>query len=163
MAKAKITKVYKEPMEAKRFIGKKYTNEDRVDGMFSAHWGTWFQQGWFELIDPDCNTHIGLMREQNHDFDTFEYWIGFFMPADTPVPEGFAHVDFPAGNLGVCWVHGKEPHIYGQEGKCAQKLKKQGFELTECDWCFERYDGADRFCKPDKKGKVILDICFFVK
>jgi len=164
MSKAKITKVYTEPFPASRFIGKRYTNEDRIDGLFSVHWGEWFQQGWFDLIDTGSNDPIGLMWEGD-DFDaTFQYWIGYFMPANTVVPEGFAHVDFPAGNLGVCWVHGKESDIYCQEGKGLEKLQKEGLVLNAelCNWCFERY-ACGRFDAPDKKGKAILDICFWVK
>ncbi|MCL2194698.1 MAG: GyrI-like domain-containing protein [Oscillospiraceae bacterium] len=160
MSKAKIAKVYTEPFPASRFIGKCYTNADRVDGMFGAHWDAWHEQGWFDQIDPSGNNHaIGLMYEDG-DFDTtFQYWIGYFMPADATVPEGFAHVDFPASELGVCWVHGKEEDIFGQEGSCGEKLEKK--YTLNANWCFERY--TDRLDSPDKKGKVILDICFFIK
>ena len=160
MAKAKIINAYKEPFPASRFVGKKYTNADRVDGLFGAHWCKWHENNWFKLIDPGCNTPIGLMYEETHDFDTFQYWIGYFMPADTPVPEGFAHVDFPAGELGACWVYGKEDNVFAQESSCGEKLEKKYDLITH--WCFERYT-EDRFCTPDKKGKVILDICFFIR
>ena len=78
---AEIIKTYKQSIPAMRFIGKKYTDEDRVDGSFGAKWGEWFQNGWFEVIESLCDdefikiyedgkAYIGLMKEVN---DGFEY------------------------------------------------------------------------------------------
>ena len=33
-----VTKVYQEPFPALRFIGKRYTNDDRKDGGFGVQW-----------------------------------------------------------------------------------------------------------------------------
>ena len=170
---AEITGVYRQSIGAMRFIGKRYTNADRgPSGMFDNRWGEWFENGWFDLLEKqaamplkdiyeDGDAMIGLMREQNGDFETFEYWIGYFLPAGTAVPEGFQYVDFPACDLGVCWVYGKEHEIFGLEGMCGERLAEKGFEAVT-DWCFERYQ-CPRFTTPDDKGNVIIDICFFVK
>ena len=123
---AEIIKTYKQTVGAMRLIGKKYGNDDRVDGSFGAKWGEWFENGWFEVLEKqssgqpketyeDADAYIGLMTDEDGAFD---YWIGMFMPEGTAVPEGFAHMDFPQGELGVCWVYGKEWEIYGLEGQC---------------------------------------------
>ena len=83
------------------------------------------------------------------------------MPEGTAVPDGFACIDFPAGELGVCWVYGKEEEVFMLEGKCGERLEKEGFDVIT-EWCFERY-ACPRFTTPDEKGNIILDICFFVK
>ncbi|MDR0324675.1 MAG: hypothetical protein LBI19_01095 [Oscillospiraceae bacterium] len=172
---AEIIKTYKQNVSAARFIGKKYGNADRVEGMFGAKWGEWFQNGWFGILEKqmtesfketyaDGDAYIGLMRE--FERDSFEYWIGMFLPEDAAVPEGFESVDFPKSALGVCWIYGKEDEVYCREGECGEKLGKEGFAfVTEgqgADWCFERY-ACPRFTTPDEKGNIILDICFFVK
>ena len=35
----KVSRIYKEQFPALRFIGKRYTNEDRTDGGFGKQWG----------------------------------------------------------------------------------------------------------------------------
>jgi len=166
---AEIIKVYKQDIPAVRFIGKKYGNNDRVDGMFGKHWGDWFQNGWFDIIvkqtETDLKTvyedgdaYIGLMHK-NED-GHFEYFIGVFMPENTSVPDGYEHLDFTKGTLGVCWVYGKEADVYMHEGECVKKLKEAGYNISET-WCFERYC-CPRFTTPDEKGNVILDICFYL-
>jgi predicted transcriptional regulator YdeE len=166
---ALIVNTYRQSVGAMRFIGKKYTNSDRVDGHFGAKWDEWHAKNWYDLIETqisgnltdtyeDGDAHIGLMREEG---DNFEYWIGTFTPEETPVPEGFDYVDFPKSELGVCWIYGKEADVFMLEGKCAERLQKEGFEITG-DWCFERY-ASPRFTEPDAKGNIIIDICFYVK
>jgi predicted transcriptional regulator YdeE len=169
-----ITKVYKQDVPALRFIGKKYGDNDRVNGMFGKHWGDWHQNGWFDAIVKqagesqkalfdDMDAQIGLMRDKD---GVFEYWIGIFMPEKTPVPDGYKYIDFPKGTLGVCWVYGKEEEVFCHEGECGQKLEEAGFNLAKDKegtiWCMERY-GCQRFTTPDENGKIILDICFYVK
>ena len=166
---ATITKAYKETVPALRFIGKRYGNADRVNGSFGAKWGEWFEKGWFgELeklfdgklaeIHENGDAYIGLMRDNGEN--GFEYWIGIFMPKDTAVSENYAHVDFPAGELGVCWVYGKENEVYMHEVECWERLKAEGINPGS-GWCFERY-ACPRFTTPDDKGNVTLDICFYI-
>lgn len=172
---AEIIKTYKQSVKALRFIGKKYGNADRVNGGFGAKWDEWHHNGWFGLVEKQIDTHIreiyedgdaylGLMREK--DGEPFEYWIGMFMPEGTPVPEGFAHVDFPESKLGVCWIYGKDSEVFFLEGECAEKLAAEGIKYTLDDkgacWFFERYC-CPRFTAPDEKGNIILDICFYVE
>ncbi|MCL2059742.1 MAG: GyrI-like domain-containing protein [Oscillospiraceae bacterium] len=167
---AKIIKVYKENVPALRFIGKKYLDADRVDGSFGAKWGEWFENDWFGLLEKLHNgnladyhenggAYIGLMRDTVEG--VFEYYVGIFMPKDTAPPENFTFVDFPAGELGVCWVYGAEHEVYMHEGECGERLTAEGFNV-DGSWCFERY-ACPRFTAPDEKGNVTLDICFYIK
>jgi len=171
---AEIIKVYKQDMPASRFIGKKYSDKDRVNGMFGKYWGDWYQNGWFDIIAKqtdkdlkslyeDGDAHIGLMRHKNGEF---EYWIGIFMPENTPAPDGYDYCDFPKASLGVCWVYGEQSEVFLNEKLCGVKLEEQGYKMMdgteETICCFERYV-CPRFTTPDEKGKIILDICFFLK
>jgi predicted transcriptional regulator YdeE len=166
---AEIIKTYKQSMAASRFIGKKYGDKDRVNGMFGAKWGEWFDNGWFGVLEKlmgdgyentfdDSTAYIGLMREAAGGF---EYWIGCFLPAESVVPEGFEHIDFPECDLAVAWVYGKESEVYMMEGESMKRLENDGFNV-DGSWCFERY-ACPRFTTADESGKVILDVCFFMK
>lgn len=46
-----IVKTYRQSIPATRFIGKKYGDEDRVNGGFGQQWGEWFQNGWFDVLE----------------------------------------------------------------------------------------------------------------
>lgn len=90
---ADITKIYTQEVPAFRFIGKKYGDEDRVNGGFGAQWGQAFENGLFSRLEQladqtlfeDAAAYIGLMRCK--DNEPFIYAIGMFCPANTPVPE----------------------------------------------------------------------------
>ena len=166
---AEIIKTYRQSMAATRFIGKKYTNSDRIDGGFGVKWDEWHTNGWFDVIEKqvsgsmmgiceDGNAQVALMCAENGDF---AYRIGYFTPENTPVPEGYEHIDFPKSELGICWVYGKEHEVFMLEGQCGERLKADGFEVSD-DWCLERYV-CPRFTTPDEKGNITLDICFFLK
>jgi len=170
---AQIVKTYTQKLPATRFIGKKFTDKDRIGGNFGKYWGDAFAGDWFGTIEnvaggadkcaelyEDGGAYIGLMRAG--DGIDFEYWIGMFTPPGTPVPEGFDFVDFDESELGVAWIKGKEDEIYGKEEKCFQAMKNDGITFSERKdwWFFERY-GCPRFTTPDENGEVILDICFF--
>ena len=170
---AEITKVYRQSMEAARFIGKKYGDADRVDGGFGAIWNEWLANGWLDviasqidnnaqLVCEDSEAPIGLQRWK--DDEPFEYWIGIFTPADTVVPEGFQFHDFPKCDLGVCWVYGTDVFFY--EPKCGGRLMEKGYDIindeNDACWFFERFAPL-RYDVKDEKGNVTLDICYFVK
>lgn len=170
---AEVIKTYKQRMPASRFIGKKYGDEDRVNGFFSAKWGEWHQNGWFGEIEKapgyntsffeDAGAYIGMMRAKNGE--PFQYWIGIFTPEGTTVPEGFQFIDLPPRTLGVCWIRGAEPDIYGKDDLVMEAFRKNGIApVTDPEgafWFFERY-GCPRFTTPDENGYVILDHCYYV-
>ncbi len=88
-----------------------------------------------------------------------------FFAADAQPPDGFASVEFAAGELGVCWLYGNEKNgeLYGMEASelTMAALKKQGMSFAEKGWFLERYN-CPRFTDPDEKGNVILDICAYL-
>lgn len=168
-----IIKAYRQSVPALRFIGKKYGDSDRVNGGFGKQWGDWFEQGLFGIIEAkikgslktvyeDGDAYIGLMRWK--DGEPFEYWIGIFAPEGTEVPEGFDYRDFPASDLGVCWVYGDD--VYCKEDECAKRLSSEGYKVIPdgegAYWFFERYC-CPRFTSPDEKGFRILDICHYIE
>ena len=107
--------------------------------------------------------YVGLERRGENL--PFEYWIGMFTPADTPVPDGFEAVDFPAAGLGTCWIYGSENEVHNT-GKCRAEVEKAGFRLWKDAqggvWSFENCL-CPRFTTPDEKGNVILDYCYYVE
>lgn len=166
---AKVTNVYKESYPALRFIGKRYTDADRgADHGYGHKWREWDANGSFEPLEKlesaaaHENARIAYMRFTHE----FEYWIGMFFPENTPVPEGYAHVDIPAGEAGICWIYGSDDtgEIYGPEAHemCAKKLLEAGWELADHIQAFERYN-KPRFTTPDEHGNVILDYGIYLK
>lgn len=164
-----IKRVYRQSLPAMKLVGRRYGEGDRQNGTFSHKWSEWFQNGLFEPLrlpggeEPfeDCDAFIGLCRCK--EGEPFEYWIGVFVPESFAVPEGYESVSFPARDVAVCWVSGKEPDIYSY--CCLERLHAEGFEWTaDADgvkWCFERYV-CPRFTEPDGEGNAILDMCFSV-
>jgi len=169
--KPQAVKVYRQTIPAARFIGKKYGNEDRVDGYFGAKWNEWNDKGWFDLLGEqisgchkslyeDGDAAVGLMRHPGGDHSKFEYWIGYFTPAGTAVPDGFGHEDMPAMDIGAVWFYEKDEKKYDLAPEALARLEKDGFIATT-DWNFERYSPA-RLSNP-AINKRIIDICFFVE
>ena len=70
--------------------------------------------------------YVGL--EHRCENAPFEYRIGMFSPAGTPIPEGFDFVDFPAASLGICWIYGKENDVHNTS-KCMAAVQKKGLRF----------------------------------
>ncbi len=173
----KITRIYTQRFPERIFIGKKFGDEDRVNGNFGSEWGNFFERGDFDTLEgaaksslnegfEDGGAYIGLMRYR--EGEPFEYWIGMFMPPDTPVPDGFDSHVFPEGEIGVGWLYGSEAggELYGHESDVAMKLSEEGIPIKNDEhgacWFFERY-ACPRYTTPDEAGNVTLDIGFFVE
>jgi hypothetical protein len=170
---AELIKVYKEQLPALRLIGKRYFDEDRINGSFANKWEEWFRNGWFEELENHGplegteDTYLGAMRMvANAEGHNFEYWICMFFPENSEVPEGYDFADIPQGNIAVGWIYGNEMNgeIYGDEPLklCLSKFKEEGWQLHDDPWYFERYS-CPRFTTPDEKGNVILDYCVYIK
>ncbi|HZK34362.1 MAG TPA: hypothetical protein VFD33_03525 [Bacillota bacterium] len=170
---AEVIKTYRQSVPALRFIGKKYEDKDRVNGGFGKQWGDWFSNGWFEMLEKNCDiksvyedgdAYIGLMRWK--EGEPFEYWIGVFCPEGGEVPMGYSFIDFNKADLGIAWLYGKEDEVYGQEHKCAESCEKEGYKIVPDEqgahWFFERY-ACPRFTTPDETGNIILDICHYIE
>jgi hypothetical protein len=170
----KIIKVYKQSVLAMRFIGKKYSDSDIIDGRFGTKWNEWFANDWFffekeinetfKTIYEDWNAYIGLIRWK--EGEPFEYWIGMFMPENTSVPDGYNYIDFPKSFMGVCWVYGKEADLYyPRDDRYIKKITEAGYKIVTDNkgacWFLERY-GCPRFTTPDNQGNIILDICHYI-
>lgn len=166
---AKIVNVMKESLPALRFIGKRYTDADRgADQGFGHLWREWDANGSFEPLvkldsaDVHENASIGFMRFTHE----FEYWIGMFFPENTPVPDGYMSVDLPPGEVGICWIYGRDDtgEIFGPAAHqmCEDKLREAGWELAAEMRVFERYN-RDRFDTPDEHGNVIVDYGIYLK
>ncbi|MCL1951598.1 MAG: hypothetical protein FWF60_02095 [Oscillospiraceae bacterium] len=174
----KVIKTYRQSVPATRFIGKKYGDEDRIDGHggFGAQWKEWFEKGWFKLLEESCpkadfedaDAYIGLMRYKGDEPnpEPFQYWVGMFFAEGAEVPEGFEYVDFPASDLGVGWLYGKDSYIYAKEHLVFDGFKKQGIKVIpdrqDAYWFFERY-ACDSAPRPKKKGKFVLDVCWYAE
>lgn len=166
---AKVIKVSKESFPPIRLIGKRYTDIDRGrDGGFSQKWGEWFEQGYFRPLEQlgtapaSGDAYIGCMRCVGE----FEYWIGMFFPEGTPVPDGYMFVDIPAGDVGICWIYGRQDtgELYGQEAHemCVARIKEAGWSIADNPWFFELYN-CPRFTTPDEEGNVILDYGMYLQ
>ena len=166
---APIIKTYREDIPAMRFIGKSYPG-------FGGWWGEWFANGWFDEIEcamggteavlkiwPSGGGYVGL--ERHCEGEPFEYWLGMFVPANTPVPEGFAYVDFPATGLGTCWIYGKEGEVHDTSA-CRPLLIENGMRIWKDirggEWSFENCL-CPRYTTPDEQGNIIMDYCYFVE
>lgn len=164
---AAIVKSEKTVRPACRLIGLRYREADRVDGSFSHKWGEWFQKGLFAPLEQIAlpagadgffdGSYIGAMRALERDF---EYWIGMFLPPDSPVPAGYRYTDLPEEPCALLWLRGREDggEIYGMEAMrlCDAELARRGWRQRDSGWFFERYN-CPRFTTPDAEGNVILD------
>jgi len=155
-------KCYKQNTPAMRFIGKKYASGGEA-------WKDWEETDYATLLKEKlnidlCNLYedgdalVGLMCHPKGDHRQFEYWLGYFTPENTPVPNGFEYEDFPERNIVACWLFGKEDEVFAVESIAYEKLLEEGFAPID-DWWFERYHPVRTV--PDKKGYMIIDICFF--
>ena len=158
-----IVKSYIEDCPACRFIGKRYTPTDSINGSYGHKWGEWWANDWFVPLDQLPHMSIvgdstmAAMRVVNGEL---EYWIGFFCPPDTPVPEGSEAIEIGPRRYAVIWKRGDEGsgELSGLEAHnlCMAELTRNGWVCREDDWCFERYN-CPRFTVPDADGRVILD------
>ncbi len=161
-----IIKTYVETSPACRFIGRRYTDADRVNGSFGAKWGEWWQNDLFMPIEqlgvlPFNDGNVAIMRVHE---GMFEYWIGYFCAPDAQVPEGYEYVDIAPRRFFVSWQKGRENELSGLENhnRCLIELAAQGYVRVENDWCMERYS-CPRFTTPDEQGNVILDYAVTVE
>ena len=171
---AQIIKVSREKQPEAMFVGKKFDPEKWP--VPPAMWGTAFEEGWFETLEklvpedwterfPEGDAYIGL--EYTRGLTCDEYWVGMWLPVDTPIPEGFGGLTFPECTLGCAWVQGREEtgEIYGMECECMEAFAMRGMLPRMegvCFWVFERY-ACPRFTEPDENGNVILDICLIAE
>ena len=170
-----LVKVYGQDTPDMRFVGRKYGAADMAPGGgYGNVWGEWFSKGLFAPLEELCEGHragieddgayVGLIR--NKPGGPSEYWVGMFLKAGAPVPEGYQYVDFPAGRLGVAWLKGPEWEIYSAEKTAVRGLEEAGFRpAADADGavCFAERYACPRFTAADENGCVTLDICVFAE
>lgn len=165
-----IIKTYRESLPRTHFIGKRYTDKDRVNDNFTTHWNVWFENGWLDEIERANegklidDSYVGLMLGgENASF----YWIGIFCTEDATIPEGYEMIELPAKDAAVCWIQGQEgPELFCMHDACVNAMTQAGlspFYQTEDGLFifFERYN-CPRYTTPDDQGRVILDYGAFL-
>ncbi len=166
-----IKKVYREKVPKIRLIGLPYSEEEILEkGGFPWLWDEWIKKKRFNRFQgmKPLDGFEEAMIGGRHLEGEFVYWIGMFFPEGTAVPDGFKSVDIPKGDLGTCWVYGKDsfeaPDLHGEEvhQECIKSLEERGMVPVSDYWIFERYH-TPRFTKPDAKGNVIMDYCVYLK
>ena len=64
-------------------------------------------------------------------------------PENTPVPEGFVHIDFKDLSLGTCWIYGKENEVHDTSA-CKHKLIENDMKIwqdeTEAVWSYSNLE-----------------------
>ena len=174
MMATRIIKAFEETHPALRFIGKKYTNKDRVNGSYAAKWQEWFKEGYFKPLDllgettQVDNGYLGFMKANLKHFDeTFEYWIGAFFDPYAVVPKGYEYFDLPESKVGICYIQGKESEgLYQMHDDCVDTLLKhhilkQNNIKSNRLQCVERYN-CPRFTEPNEHNDVILDYGIYI-
>lgn len=156
-----IKNIFKETVPAARLIGRRYTDDDRENGLFAHKWCEFFMNGWFNRLEQAGGIeefdYLGMMRVVN---GVFEYWIGMLFTPGADVPDGFDFVDFDAFDAAVFWIYGnpESVEIYGHDVhcKCLGLLPENGWTRKENGWWIERYN-CPRFTEAGERGNVILD------
>lgn len=134
-------------------------------------WQKCFSDGTFstltkmsEYCPPETpDAYEGYMRDFNNEDGTFTYVAGFFMKADTPVPEGFSSFDVPACTLAKAWIEGEEIDIYpNAHSLTVEAIRQNGYEV---DW--DNYFSCEvytdqRFSIPKSSGQNTLILDFYI-
>ena len=92
-----IVKSYMEDCPACRFIGKRYTPADSVNGSYGHKWGEWWADDYFTPLEKLPHLPIvgdSTMAAMHVVNGEVEYWIGFFCPADAEAPEGYEAIGY---------------------------------------------------------------------
>lgn len=134
-------------------------------------WKQCFSDGTFDTLmnmkeycPPETpDGYEGYMRDFCKEDGTFTYLAGFFMKANTPVPDGFASYDVPTCTIAKAWIEGEENDIYpNAHSLTVEAISKNGYVV---DWpnyfSCEVYTDM-RFSIPKNKGQKILVLDFYI-
>ena len=175
MGECRILKCYRETIPDCCFAGRLYTSADFLEDTINGKWRQWLESGRFQLLTelqtpefqaayPEASAYVGLIRGGGGN--RLLYGIGMFLPAESPIPQGFDYVYLPHTEICVAWVQGKREDIYHGESAACDCLVEAGcLPRQESDGSalfFERH-ARPRFTSPDENGEVILDVGFFTK
>lgn len=91
-----------------RMIGKEVIHEEGGNPVPEL-WERCFKENTLnvlETLSPEMDYYIGWMGDYNSDTGRFAYIAGCFMPASTPVPDGFQYRDLSACMVGMGYING---------------------------------------------------------
>ncbi|GAB2025927.1 hypothetical protein OfM1_20000 [Lactovum odontotermitis] len=171
-----IVNSYLREFPALRFIGKKYEMSDMNDGSFSAVWEEWDQAERFDqlmALSPSPQNDmgvIGFIRWKGNvgSMTGFEYWVGMFFDEGKDVPEGFASLNLPASQVGITWIKGQMPDIFGSAPVMASwKVLEEKYNAQESGYDGWKYEfelyNFERFNEQLMTGEnCVLDYGFYI-
>lgn len=134
-------------------------------------WKQCFSDGTFDVLInmteycPSETPHgyEGYMRDFCEKDGTFTYLAGFFMKANTPVPDGFSFYEVPACTIAKAWIEGEEGDIYpNAHSLTVEAINQSGYAV---DW--ENYFSCEvytdtRFNFPKNNGEKNLILDFYI-
>ncbi|MDR3310703.1 MAG: hypothetical protein LBS90_05090 [Oscillospiraceae bacterium] len=151
-----------------RFIGKR----------FDAYpdWGLAWENDWFGVIEKAGKT--AAINDGSYCVlvgaaeSGVEFYLGEFMEAGTPVPDGFDFADLPGMSAGLVYIKGKPDEVYAltapdKRGELQAALAEAGAELPAPDappkrWLSFERDNCPRWTDPDPDGNRILDYAVYL-
>jgi hypothetical protein len=151
-----------------RFIGKRFDTYPNC--------GLAWENDGFSTIEKAGNTAavnddsycvlVGLTE------NGIEFYLGEFMEAGTPVPDGFDYADLPEMSASVVYIKGKQDEVYSltspdKRSELQTALAEVDVELPASDappkrWLSFERDNCPRFTDPDADGNVILDYALYL-
>ena len=149
-----------------RFIGSSVYLGNKAPGewpannrkRFDIHEMLWNLSGWiFDELDKikEYNSNephnAALFTWDKYDGknELYGYYIGRFMKADTPVPNGMDYFDITEEYLAKAWRKGKRGDIFGDmliyaEGECKDEIGRTGLYKQSSNYLMvEMYPGPD--------------------
>ena len=151
-----------------RFIGKHFDTY--------PNWGLAWAEDWFGTIekagktaDVNDGSYCVLVGQTESGI---EFYLGEFMEADTPIPEGFDYADLPEMSAGLVYIKGKQDEVYSLTAPDKRNILKAalaevGVNLSDSDsapkrWMSFERDNCPRFTDPDADGNLILDYALYL-
>jgi AraC family transcriptional regulator len=127
-------------------------------------WDKCFKQGTLKALkslSPEMEYYIGWMGDYNSETKRFAYIAGYFMPVNTPVPDGFQYRDLPACMVGMGYINGSFDDVFprlhdltvdGIHAKGYEPDYTQGWsaEVYATDLPFEATEGTVNYMCPCK-------------
>lgn len=145
----KVLETKKELLNSMRFIGQRYTDQNRdQDNSFNEQWQDWINNDRFKTLannrQPLLNgKYIGFMNT----LDDNSYWIGYLFAKDEFIPRGYDFFDLYASEVLVATIEGssKNGEIYSVKAidTCIDTFIEQDYFNTHKmsqEWFFEAYD-----------------------
>lgn len=149
-----------------RMIGKGISHGYDCENPVPELWEKRFREGSLKILEtlsPEMDYFIGWMGDYNSETKQFYYIAGYFMPAGTPVPEGFQYRDLSACMVGMGYINGSFDDVFprlhdltvgGIQAYGYEPDYSQGWsaEVYPKDLSFEANEGTVNYICPCKKS-----------